>query len=507
MSAARYPTHHRLSRCAVSFIPVCLVVLAIAISTASPVLAQEDPRDRILADYPDWPYIVIPVPEELLDPRVPEEDQVDRAERSLRPAIQMMFNNDQRPGRSLSEPENQAKFDQYFRDLLFRRWTYPQYLKIICDDRELILRFLELSKSEPARERLHGLITSNMPKIATGNFHPALRYNAMLLLGQLNSKEAVKFTPKSPAVPLIEILPGLVEEVVNENQIDAVRVAALIGIQRHAEGNLPAGAKQEVINRLLPILAQAAPQNRTPEAHAWIQRRVVNILGAMESAGAGDAVIKGLRSIVADPDQPTSLRCAAAAALAPVGLGAADPKEVAGEMGSVAAEACREELAWLRNGIKKRRAELKSLADDERSERAAEDDMFGGGGTTVSLGDPVIDRLSELSRRRLKSRLIETRTGLTAAVAGSPEAANLGKTVVDILKNLDNTKSSPDDLQADIEDGTASLDAQVKKILGADAGPPRESTAPEPDGPDGPDVPDGPDDGPTGPDDELGPDL
>jgi hypothetical protein len=517
MSAAPCPIRIRACRRAVLFVSACFLLLATVISTGSLALAQDDARAKLLEDYPDWKYPVIPVPEELLDKRYPEKVRVERAERTMRLLIQRIFNNTD-PSSDKSLAANEAKFDQYFRDLLFRRWTHPQNLTKIQEDRVLILRFLSLSKNPAANERLHSLIRENMPKIASGNFHPALRYNAMLLLGSLNSKEAVIYGNKSPAIPLIDILPGLLEEVTSKDQIDAVRVAALIGVQRHAEGNLSAGAKQEVINRLLPIVTSGPPQGRTPEGHAWIQRQVINILAAMRSPGMGGAVINGLRSLVVDPDKPLSLRCAAAAALGTVGIGSLDPKEVAGEVGAVGVEACRVELTWLRDHTEERLAVLKSNEDDERrSDRDAEAALFGGGGgeTISTAGDPVLARLDDLSRRRLKTRLNKVRTALggpgrdprgisAAAGPAGPDVSQLAKIIDAIMKALEDTESSPDDMQQSVYEGATKLDAQVKKMIGTEAAAPAESTTPAPDesGPDGP-----PDDGPPGPGDESGPDL
>ncbi len=516
MSAAPYPIRIRDLRRAVLVVSACCFLLATMISTGSLAAAQDEAVAKILANYPDWKYVVIPVPKELLNERYPEEVRVERAERTMRLLIQRIFTNTD-PSSDKTLAANEDQFDKYFRDLIFRRWTYPQFLTKIHEDRTLINRFLSLSKNPAANQRLHTLIRENMPKIAAGNFHPAVRYNGMLLLGSLNSKEAVIYGNKSPATPLIDVLPGLLEAVNSQNQIDVVRVAALIGVQRYAEGNLSAGAKQEVINRLLPILASDPPQGRTPKAHAWIQRQVINILAAMGSPGTGGAVINGLRSIVVDPDKPLSFRCAAVAALGTVGIGSLDPKEVAGQVGAVGVEACRVELAWLRDHTDERLAVLKSKSDNERiSDRDAEAALFGGGGggAISTADDPVLARLDDLSRRRLKTRLNKVRTALggpdrnprgisAAAGPAGPDVSQLARIVDGIMTALEDTESSPDDMQQSVYEGATKLDTQVKKMIGTEAAPPAEAT-PAPDGP-GPDGP--PDDGPPDPGDETGPDL
>ena len=69
--------------------------------------------------------------------------------------------------------------------------------------------------------------------MAKQNYHPAARYNAMLIVGELNDKEAVKggSSPTAPE-PSAQALIAMLKELDSPTQIDPVRVACLINYGR-----------------------------------------------------------------------------------------------------------------------------------------------------------------------------------------------------------------------------------------------------------------------------------
>jgi hypothetical protein len=349
---------------------------------------------------------------------------------------------------------------------------------------------LQMSKNPQANARFNEFALDLLPKLADGNFHPAVRYNSTLLLGELNSKEAVIFGNKSPAVPWIKVLLVLLERVVDEKQVDAVRVAALIGIRRHAEANLQAAAQDEIITRLLPILSSAPPPGRSPDAHAWIQRQVIDVLATLGVPGRGGVVTKAIREILVDADQPLPLRCAAAVALAKLQYGGNpgfDVREVAGEIGEVGVAACVAELSWVKDRIEGRLNELETRDEaagvrGRRFEDPGEALLGppGAGGTVVAGGDPLLRRFDKLARRRLKTRLNAVRSALggrdddppgmirlAQAAPANAEITGLAENVDDVMKVLDDTSVAPEDLQGAIFDEATRLQEQVKKMLGA----------------------------------------
>jgi hypothetical protein len=481
--------------CAALTILVCWGLFAIAGAGLSPAWAQ-DTREELEEQYPDWPYAYSPVPKELRN---------RTAEMKLRLLVGAIFRNDSDPNRQLDG--NESEFDRYFRDIIFRKWTHPSHLPLLVKDREFLQRTLEMSKNPRANTRFNEFAVNLLPKLADGRFHPAVRYNATLLLGSLNSKEPVKMgSNKSPAVPLIKVLPLLLDRVVDETQVDAVRVAALIGIRRHAEANLQAAAQDEIITRLLPILSDEPPPGRSPDAHAWVQRQVIDVLATLGVPGRGGTVTTALRKMLVDAERPLSLRCAAAVALAKLQYGGNpgfDAREVAGEIGEVGVAACIAELSWLKDRIEGRLDELESRdeAAGVRGGRRFEDPGEallgppGAGGAVVAGGDALLTRFDKLARRRLKTRLNAVRSALggrdddppgmirlaQAAPAGA-EITTLAEHVDGVMTVLDDTNLAPEDLQGAIFDEATKLQDQVKKMQDAKkpaAGPAADTAVPE----------------------------
>ena len=143
------------------------------------------------------------------------------------------------PNRTLFE--NWYKYYE-LRRLLQKGNTDPEQLsnsKLDLDSpeevrRNLIRRHLKTAKPEDVIKSLNQLTLDFMKKVVKANCHPAVRYNAMLIVGELDERKEVTIgAMKSPAVPHGDAFDFMLEQLTNHKQIDSVRIAALIGIRRH----------------------------------------------------------------------------------------------------------------------------------------------------------------------------------------------------------------------------------------------------------------------------------
>ena len=92
----------------------------------------------------------------------------------------------------------------------------------------------------------------------------------------------------------------------DENQIDAVRIAALLGIVRHAKlGIADEEARKQVAAAMLKMATTQDPGDRTPEGHAWMRCRAIALLGDLKSPGEQGAVAQALVAILSEPDAPS----------------------------------------------------------------------------------------------------------------------------------------------------------------------------------------------------------
>ena len=255
----------------------------------------------------------------------------------------------------------EALFDAFYTRYVFAKMTQTDdaSLAVIAKDRQKLLTDLSRTKSTDAHKRLVDLALSTMTTVVKGNFHPAVRYNAMLIIGELNSQEMVLIGEQAPPVPSLPALKVMLDELKNPDQIDAVRAAAMVGILRHAEYDgqrpdtqrMPADARKFVRDDMLALLAATdPPPGRSPEGHQWLQRRAVEVLGALGEVGDGGNVLTALLAILDDAAAPISYRCEAAIALGrlqyPQGF-AIDPAVMAQKMGDLATQIARDEAALL----------------------------------------------------------------------------------------------------------------------------------------------------------------
>ena len=256
-----------------------------------------------------------------------------------------------------------AQFNAYYTTYYFPRMTRydPVSLGELAGNRQELLRRLQSSRNPAAKTALNNLTLTEMAKLITGNYHPAVRYNAMLLVGAINSREGRSTNPVQEPLPVPQAMPIMLAALQQPDQHDAVTVAALVGVLRHVDldrqlealqgrnGFIDGTSRQRIatIARTL-VEQQAPPAGRSLAGHTWIRRRALEILGNVPGA-AGSLATLSLSLLTADADAvPLSLRCTAARMLErvrdPQGLNAA-PAEVAEQLGQFAVVAVRGELA------------------------------------------------------------------------------------------------------------------------------------------------------------------
>lgn len=183
------------------------------------------------------------------------------------------------------------------------------------------------------------------------NFHPACRYNTMLVIGRLNEKMAWQPARKVfEETPLRKALRPMVEAAGNEKLPEPVRLAAMIGIRRHIDkGQLPAGALDLICGVMSRVCKEpTTATGHLADGHLWLRRQAIELIGACGTEGQGQVYSRLLTDRLADPNEPLSLRQAAAAALANVQgrtkLKPGEAAEQAGKLATLAVDVARFEL-------------------------------------------------------------------------------------------------------------------------------------------------------------------
>lgn len=391
---------------------------------------------------------------------------------------------------SLPLNDQRRIFDSYYALYFFPLMTQTtdEALQAMPDERMKFLRNdLEYCRSAEVQTHLTSLTFDEMLAITRDpEFHPAVRYNALHIIGSLNDKEAVRFgtSPNVPE-PMARALPVLLEEFRRAENSDALKVAALIGLSRHLEWDpyreegsvpIPAALRTEITNELIALAeAKDAPAGRTAEGHLWFRRRAIEALGLACAEKTDAGVASALDKLLKDNAETVSLRATAAAAVgrmkyeAPVKV---DSLATAKELGYLALVACDSELNRVAN-LKK--------TETERASRIAKGvvtftpgDASGSGGTGIdssSAGAFVPDaapagaiggtgrgagpQLVDLKayrfdhvRRRLRYQLYCVQLGLNGGVEKAPTRGMLA------------VAKAPADIAA-----IATIDKSVRKLI------------------------------------------
>jgi len=184
---------------------------------------------------------------------------------------------------------NQDQFVAWWR---FRvaEFTLPENASQFTELRKKIKQELQRAKDPARTQSIEQILTNVREIIADSQYSPAARVNAILILGDLNKTEP-DFKGDG-AVPLPAALGDLIKIVDNAvpvNDInDALRAAALIGLERHAAGPMPDDGKKNLSAELREMIAtEAPPEGRSVDVHGWLTGRAKGIL---ESLGAGASV-------------------------------------------------------------------------------------------------------------------------------------------------------------------------------------------------------------------------
>ena len=321
-------------------------------------------------------------------------------------------------GRS-SFGSNRAAVESWYRKYLFPAMASVDRLGDLYDNRESLNKDLEAAgrTDQATHQFLVDLAYAEATKLATGNYHPAVRFNAMLMIGSLNQVES-RMTERLPAIRLPKAFDFMVDELKKPDQVDVVRVAAMLGVERHLrlvrqrpqDQPIADGRKAEVA-ALMKTLAEekTPPATRSSDGHIWLRRGAVDVLAALGQVGDAQSIFSGLVNIVGDSSEPLSLRCTAARALSQLNytdVTGIDAVATTQKLGALAAYACRNEDSRVKDAQK----ELEEKKKRERGGMGGYGGMSGYSG--MSGGYPGMgDEMSDMGVSRLSDR--GTRNGLS----------------------------------------------------------------------------------------------
>jgi len=370
-----------------------------------------------------------------------DEFSVDESQQQNRGTVEgrIMPNGTFGPGEKEKEQE---VFNAYFKGYILPRWSVVKTVTSLPNFRVELRRHFQRCSMSGRPKEIHdylgdmvltwmdGYARSYAKTPGDKNFHPAVRVNAMLMIGELNQEEK-----GSQSDPLPDALPVMLAALNEPEYIDAVRVAAMIGIARHAEAGIADQAvRTQVGSVMLALLKSPCPAGRTADGHAWLRAQAAEVLG--QSGMASGAVATEMAKIVADSQVPFSARCVVAKAMGnKLNLAGMDAQQLATALGQMAVEACRRE------------------GPQDQTQRPED--------------YPV-------SRRRLMARLDAVTIALKA-VAGAATDASQKDFVADVKSITESLVAILDDTTVndlDLLNLVLESETELRRLLGQDTAPP-----------------------------------
>ena len=374
----------------------------------------------------------------------------------------------------------------YYTRYLFPAMTRTDHRDKLADLRNEVITDLAQAKNPPARAAAYDVILRTSKALAkSADYHPATRYNALLLLGQLNKTEAID---SRPPLPDPSVLVNLIGPFRSENSPPMLRYAAILGLLRHAELcgplNCPASFKPRVRAGLAKILLPVIQDKQSPEgvdeqAHDWLRSRAVEVVGHLRLKGEPD-VVGPLAQLLVDEHEDLDLRCAAAEALGRM-ANALDParaEEMTGRIAKLIVDCSNAEahdlyeiLVGPRGGRGGVRREGEGYAPPPRSRRREGElpDLENTRRRGALTEEDVADKRTLPSRRRHLFQLLTIKRGLEGDVRngidGIIKLPGAEAYVKPVLRLVDKMIEDLQDVETDVKQLGQKLQKSRKALL------------------------------------------
>ena len=245
--------------------------------------------------------------------------------------------------------------EQYY-SMFAEKFTLPAAEVELPSERDSLKREIRVWGNAPDKAGLkfvNTVLLTSMQEVAFDQekkFNIAARINAMLVISDLNEVETSVFGT-GPSTPMAEAAKVLHQAVVEPDMADAVKVAAMIGLLRHAQSGM---TDKQLEKQVHADMLKLVKENEVPitfkgseESHEWVRRRAMEIVAAIKKPG-DEETADAFKAILVDEENSLAFRCDAAVALGKVG--ANDP-ELVGTLANLSLEIAQGQTT--RRGLKR----------------------------------------------------------------------------------------------------------------------------------------------------------
>ncbi len=213
------------------------------------------------------------------------------------------------------------KVDQYFKQYYFPTMTLTtgEALGALGKKREDLFRRYIRAATDPATQaHLTDLTLKVAQVLCKDNYHHAVRYNAVLILGMLDEQYSVGVANPTQPVPLPAGTVALLE-LLEQEDFKGVKVhpsvltGALVGLERHARFGIDSKYAQRLTKVALDTIAEEKlPDDVTKDIHHWMKCRAASVLAYQVQERPTAEVQQTLAKLIANADFDLEDRCCVA---------------------------------------------------------------------------------------------------------------------------------------------------------------------------------------------------
>jgi hypothetical protein len=225
--------------------------------------------------------------------------------------------------------DEEDAFRAYYTQFFLPRGTEEKFCSLLPEFRRRLHNDLAKKvrdNNTQVHDLLSALVLDYMNNLANNHhpmenrpaeFRPIVRINAMLIIGELNAVESPR--PGVAPTPLPEALPVLLKNIDAPKQLEAVKVAAMVGVFRHLSAGINNAQRPQVVATILKALKTPdppGPDNGDKDADSngdgWLQARAADAVGFLGAAGDDGTFASALAALAGNGKASFRARCEAA---------------------------------------------------------------------------------------------------------------------------------------------------------------------------------------------------
>lgn len=291
---------------------------------------------------------------------------------------------------------------------------------------------------------------------ASREYHPSVRYNALLVLGKLDDKYPAGGEDPVPSAAATDLLCALTSaSIKNPRSPNYLLVGALLGLERHATyyEKLPRPQQAKLMRTLYDVLnVEKLEGEFTPEVREWVFARTASAIANMRTPGPSGVFVKGLAKRVADESLSLETRAALLAELA--NLNAKAGEDYGPAIAKVAIE--------LSSEIGKEEADIADKFEDMQIQAGV--GFIGARGKLSRRVTTGLENEPKLYREGILAIFNDLQRGVSAAEKISPEDQKPALTAINAaIRNVVNKTADKGSIDLDVTEAVKQMAAAVSE--------------------------------------------